>query len=339
MSLFLTKNTCCGIIVTKGDTTMTYEEYEQIISDYAKDNSLFIYIFDNLSARRLYEEHNVTLAECNATILHEHLVNLSDSKRVRTIEEYVVLVNGFYEYLIANKIRSDNPMADARNSLKALIAESSKRQPYYSSIDINYILSTLTYNKALYTALILTFYEGVAATAPELAELNYDDVDFEKSTIKMARGVKKISERLCKAYKEMHVMDYTEDPSTRHSSGTGTRRTTCYLPRRNALFVTTRKDMVQFCSSRFEMLSNQYGTKITSIILYYDGFIDYCVNQVGVNAVIQMFDGKRMTKEATRTLDQLSNEYCLIYRDKGKYQLTPFVNSLMIKTKGLDYSK
>lgn len=331
----LTKNTFCGIIVVKGDATMTYEEYVALVHDYDTTNSMWLHLLDGQPAEKFYNDNNTTLAECDATKLHEYLVNLVGSKRIKTITDYTKYLDEFYKFLIQHGIRFDNPMVDVRNSSKALIAESSKRLPFYTDIDINYILSTLDSNKIFYTALILSFYEGVAANAPELFALNYSDVDFDNSTIKTMRGIKKISYRLSDAFKSLRYIEYVEDPTTRHVSGAGIRRTKCFLLRPEALFVTTRTGISQFCNSRFETLSDRYGTKITSRILYYDGFINFCVSEIGVNSVLNMFEKKRITKEESETFDRLCEQYCLIYKDKGKYQLTPFVDSLRVK-RGLD---
>lgn len=231
-----------------------------------------------------------------------------------TIINYLTTFGSFYDYAISRGIISSNPCNSAILTSKKILAASKMRRGYFTDEDIDTILKSIVFNPDLNTAVLLTYYEGVAMNATDLGLLKTTDLHRETETIDIKMGSKKISHRLTYAYVALAGVDVV-DGDKPSLTRTTRRRTKAFKAEPDDLFPTTGGMKELFYNRRLKIIGDTSGYHLNCLDLYYSGFLNFVAGKVGRDHCIEIVFGN--TYAGYNELCDYANEYLFpVYLNK-----------------------
>ena len=297
---------------------MTKQDYLTLVDDYIAGNDetgqkrMILYT----KASDYFDKTGKLLADFTQEDLFDFFIFMTETKlfKYRTIIKMYEIADGFYMYLQEREIIKLNPAASVGTTefAKRVINNAVITMPYYKRADIEKIINSQEKNKTLVSAIMLSYYEGVASTSEELINLKRSDFDYESRTIVTPRGVKEISKTLADAYQDLGDIYVVYKAHPR--SNNGHREYPLHPATQGAIIkVATasnnRKNIAQYTSSVLKVIQNEIGTQMDRGILYNEGFLEYLCDKLGEEEVPHLLRGGRKKQSEVNKIEELMKEY------------------------------
>ena len=268
---------------------MTLEEYRQLVQDFidtGADSDAARWTLLNGKMIHISETMDKYPVYWNADELYifftEDLL-LSTS----TATNYLTMLTSFYDYAISRGLITINPCHSQRLTARNIIDNAKNRKPYYTDKEINEILNSIKLNQEVNTAILLSYYEGVASRSRGLADLKLGDFHPEKREIRIKMGMKKISKKLSDAYRGLKGVEYIIGDKPLKGRLT-TRKTAVYRINPDDLFPTTCKNPILFLNNRLDNIGLMSGYDLYCADLYYSGFLNFVAADIGKDKCVDL---------------------------------------------------
>lgn len=299
---------------------MTKQEYLTLVEDFIAKEGDANYQKQSLLVTRASDYFDKTgklLSDFTEVDLYDFFVNLTGEKlfKYRTIVKMYEITDGFYRYLQEREIIMLNPAASVRPTdfAKRVVENSVIVMPYYKRADVEQMIERQPdNNKALVAAVMLSYYEGVASDSNELIELKRSDFNYNDRTIMTPRGIRKVSQKLANAYRDLEDVYVFSSRHTRSMSGY---RDYPVHPATEGSIIKVatssnkRKAIIQSVTVILKGIQEEIGSQMDRYILYYEGFLEYMCNEVGEETAAYLLRGGRKSQAEVNKVIKLIEDY------------------------------
>ena len=309
----------------------SYNEYLQLVDEYLQDCEYptDTKILHSRPVKNYYEKTGKTPIDYDDKDCFEMLASRETIHKT-SVSNTVNALKRFNDFLLTKDIEILDYTGSAILD-PGYVIQHAVKTPYFSPKDISNIIRKAPMNKALYECLIRSAYEGVVNYQTELYGIKYDAFDPEQKTVDTGDRIVHVSDKLAAAYKALHEVEYIYMNNPRSADGTGK------LPfiNTNRLIRSTSESERAFgnhCSRQFTAISDIVGLPINWKILYINGFVNYLVNQIGKEEVINMFSKSRYSPGEFKQLKKFLEDYGWKTNiHNTKYTLLPYIVALQNK--------
>lgn len=269
----------------------SYEDYinevEAYITDCGVGVQLTRWALEQDKIKQMSEEFGKTPIDWDSEMLFKYFT--SEVMARATVINYRSVFADFYDYEISKGNIFYNPAKAANINYKNIL-DHAQDLLYYTDDDINRIIGAMTKNEEYNTALLLTYYEGVAIRSTDVLDLKTSKFHPEENVIETKYGAKKISSRLSSVYKQLRaVEEIVGDKPNPNRVLNRKQKLIKHDP--DDLFAVTGRNGVTFLNRRIETIGEISNYTLRSFNLAYSGFLNFVAKKVGVNRCVELVVG------------------------------------------------
>lgn len=297
----------------------TYERYLELAEEFSEIDPIARPFLKSDVIRKFYEQTGKTPLEYEGDDGVRMLLSREDVPYQNSIRNYIYYLTKFNDFLYSKGIDATDYTLHANFTPKYIAAHTEAYAEYHTPYEISAIVQKYSPDIMLDMAIIKSFYEGITYDYIELFSLRSSMVDRNNCTIQTPRGIFNLSAELLRSY--IAVSDYTEI--------SGEYKNLPVSGPNDSLIPSTsnsERAFKSYCERRVTKINKRSGYKLTAKSLYYNGFVNYVVERIGVKKCIELFDDNGSRRPE---LNVFAEEYNLgVIKGRIRVYLRPFVNGL-----------
>lgn len=303
---------------------MDYKEYIESVDKYIETQksqpSTINSILRGKYVTQFCLDHNKWVCDFDDMELRECLKGYN-FKTYKTIARYRAVYRDYYDFLIGQGYRYDNPSASGISTVSILEQNNNTGRKYYTDNDFKTRINKLNRNEIYYEAIARSYFEGVALYAGALENLKQSDLNVANKTILSNGNIIHISKRLTYIYTQLpHITKF-------ETSSVDGRSYKMELPHVDSLFPVSSANFTSTINKRAYDIEEITGIKMVSKDLYMNGFINYIIDHVGKEKAVDyvLSDGRYCLSDVEKFIE----DYGLFIKvNRFRHVFRPYVLSV-----------